>query len=140
MTHIVDVQDKINKMLEEESRRPSTTPPEGYEFMNTKVKFKPLPNLVGIKINQEDLEAEIIGTYENPILKVTRVGPHECGSLGRYFFAGVEYPLETNEVDGYPLVYHVPEEWLKRGGNSCCPVYVNKDADGKLYVDVEIDS
>ena len=141
MSREVPVQHLIDEMLRKDKIANLVAPPIPVISYRHR-ELKPLPNLVGIKISQDDLEAEIVGTYEEPLLRVTRVGPHECGGLGRYLFAGVEYPLHTNEFEerGYPMVYHVDEEWLQRGGGSCCPLYIYKNEDGSFYASMEVDS
>lgn len=139
MTRIVDVQKQIDEMLRQdalEQKNPDRWVPHSNPEIST------LPNLVGIKIDQWDLKAEITGTYEQPVLKVLWVGPHEPRNLGRYLFAGVEYPLHTQEFEGthYPLIYHVDEEWLKRGSTSGCPLFIYKNTDGSYSASMEVDS
>jgi hypothetical protein len=107
-------------------------------------------DIVGLKIQEGadtdwGITAEVVGTVEDPLLRVLWVGEHFPRSFGRYFFAGVDYPLYTDDPppDGdrdFPVVYHVDREWLKRGGDADVPLYIYRNINGTFYGSMEIDS
>jgi hypothetical protein len=110
--------------------------------------MKPAISIIGREVvSRDDIHGVLVGTDEEPKLRIDWAGPKEPGCVARYLNAGQTYTLtDLDQDDAYFKNYVVPDEEVndeaRRNGGSVIVLQLSIDENTNEfeYLAIEVDS